>query len=226
MSKCKSNLSNWRCAASLIAILLIALSVRAAEAPVKETPKAEETAKTKTVVEVGKEAPAFTLKDIEGKAKSLADYRGLNVPVYFFCGCRLCHKCALAWSEIQRSGALADSKASDAKAGKDKKMPPTLVIYHGDATEARTFAEDTHLDVQQNVLLCDADEKVTQVYGATLCPRVFVVQRDGNLFYTNNEQGEDSYKIPAPQIVARTVDALRRAAEVKTDSNKPTSQPK
>ncbi len=201
----KTNLSKWQRGALLLALLLSGMGAFAADAP-KEEAKAT----------VGKEAPAFTLKDAGGKDQSLADFRGQNVPVYFFCGCRLCHKCARAWSEIQRGGTLED---------KDKKAPPTLVIYHGDAAEARTFAEETLLDSKYNILLCDADEKVTQVYGAELCPRVFVVNREGNIFYTNNEQGEDSYKIPAPLIVARTVDALRRAAQSKTDSNKTASEP-
>lgn len=200
-----------RQSAFLLAFLLAVLPLRADEAKPQN-----DTHETKTTAVVGKAAPVFTLKDADGKEKSLADYRGQSVPVYFFCGCRLCHKCARAWSEIQRGGTLEN---------KDKKTSPTLVIFHGDATEARTFAEETQLDTKYNVLLSDADEKVTQVYGAELCPRVFVINREGTLFYTNDEQGEDSYKIPAPLIVARAVDALRRADETKNDSHKTDSQP-
>ncbi|HLR64703.1 MAG TPA: thioredoxin-dependent thiol peroxidase [Pseudogracilibacillus sp.] len=35
-------------------------------------------------VEVGKEAPNFTLKDQDGKDVTLADYRGKNVVLYFY----------------------------------------------------------------------------------------------------------------------------------------------
>jgi peroxiredoxin len=197
--------SKWQDAACLLALLVLSTKLLAADAPTQ----------AKTTAVPGKESPAFTLKDADGKDKSLADFRGQSVPVYFFCGCRLCHKCARAWSEIERGGTLET---------KDKKAPPTLIIFHGDAAEARTFAEETQLDAKHNILLCDADEKVTQIYGAELCPRVFVVNRAGTLFYTNNEQGEDSYKIPAPLIVARTVDALRRADETKTETSKSDSK--
>jgi len=35
-------------------------------------------------IEEGKDAPAFSLEDAEGKTVSLADYRGKNVIVYFY----------------------------------------------------------------------------------------------------------------------------------------------
>ncbi len=151
-------------------------------------------------------APAFRLPDVEGKTHALADYRGQAVVLYSFCGCGWCHKCALAWGKIQRSGALAQTGAQQGQ------TPLTLVLFHGDAEETREFATDTQLDLKHTVLLPDVDEKVSQLYQAVLCPRVFVVDSQGIIRYTNNEKGKDSYKIPAPLIVARTVDALRRVS--------------
>jgi hypothetical protein len=39
-----------------------------------------------------------------------------------------------------------------------------------------------------------------------------VVDGQGMMRYTNNEMGAESYKIPAPLISARTIDALRAVA--------------
>ena len=168
-------------------------------------------------LKAGQKAPEFTLPNIDGKKQTLGDFRGKPVAAFFFCGCRLCHKCARAWNEIQRSGTVAE--------------PVSIVIFHGNEEETRLFAEETQLDPKRTVLLADLDEKVTESYQADPCPRVFVLDRDGVVRYTNDEQGADSYKIPAPLIVARTVDALRRvptaksAAKVAKPGNKAAKNP-
>jgi len=160
---------------------------------------------------VGKAAPTFTLLDAEGKTRALADYHGQPVVLYVFCGCRPCHKCARAWGQIQRSGILAQA-AGKPSAIAGGQAPWTLVLFHGDAEAIRTFVEETQLDLKNSVLLPDADEKISASYKAEQCPRVFVLDAQGVVRYTNDEEGEDSYKIPAPLIVSRAVDALRRVA--------------
>ncbi len=152
----------------------------------------------------GTAAPVFTLSDVDGKKQSLADFKGKPVAAFFFCGCRLCHKVARAWNEIQRSGTVDE--------------PISIVIFHGDAEGTRIFAEETQLDPKRTVLLADLEEKATQSYQADPCPRAFVIDREGIIRYTNDEQGADSYKIPSPLIVARTVDALRRLPAPKPEA--------
>jgi peroxiredoxin len=178
-------------------------------------------------------APAFALADVQGKTHALADYHSQSIALYVFCGCEPCHQCALAWGEIQRSGALAKTTLVKSQTSKPQnaangwgQVPLTLVLFHGDTEKTRTFAEETQLDLKHTVLLPDADEKVSQSYQALLCPRVFVIDAQGILRYTNIEKGADSYQIPAPLIVARAVDALRRASDTPPASNtrKPTDQ--
>ncbi|MBV9864583.1 MAG: redoxin domain-containing protein [Abitibacteriaceae bacterium] len=168
-----------------------------------------------TSTAVPQPAPAFILPDVDGKTHSLTDYRGQPVTLYFYCGCVWCHRCAQAWSGVQRSGALAQMAAKQLSASPHKTSvgaghtPLTLVVFTGDAEEARSFAKETQLDPKQTLFLLDQDEKVSPLYQATPCPRVFILDPQGKIRYTNNEQGKDSYKIPAPLIVARAVDALR-----------------
>lgn len=161
-------------------------------------------------------APAFTLLGVDGKTHDLAGYRGQPVALFFFCGCVYCHRCAGAWSEVQRSGTLAqmagNSTPNATAASPRTKVAAallTLVLFHGEAAEARDFATATRLDPKQTVLLLDPDEKISALYKADPCPRVFVLDAAGRMRYTNDENGPESYKIPAPLIVARTVDALR-----------------
>jgi len=155
----------------------------------------------------GEPAPAFSLPDVEAKAHSLSDYRGQSVALFFYCGCSWCHKCALAWGQAQRGGQLP------ASSGTGTKRPPlTVIVYHGDAEELRGFARDTGLDLKQTVLLVDPEETVSPRYDADPCPRAFVLDAQGVIRYTNDEQGKDSYKIPAPLIVSRALEALREIA--------------
>lgn len=160
-------------------------------------------------------APAFTLPGADGKTHALSDYRGRRLALFFFCGCEWCHKCALEWGKMQRSGALAAGGP----------MPLTLIAYHGDADEALSFEKETMLDPANTVLLLDPDEKVSATYAADPCPRVFVLDPAGAIRYTNNEMGADSYKIPAPLIAARAVNALRQIA-AKAPVAKPHGQAK
>ena len=138
--------------------------------------------------------------------------------MFFYCGCGWCYRSAQSWSTIQRSGTLGHLTPPSGHNSTPPVLsntlpataaPLTLVVYTGDAAEVREFAGRTQLDLKQTVLLPDSDEKVTTLYQADPCPRVFVVDAGGSIRYTNNEQGKESYKIPAPLIAARTVDALR-----------------
>lgn len=56
---------------------------------------------------VGQAAPPLKLADTEGRTRNLAEFHGRPVVLCFFCGCQACHDCAGAWSQMQRSGALA-----------------------------------------------------------------------------------------------------------------------
>jgi peroxiredoxin Q/BCP len=103
------------------------------------------------VIAEGRTAPNFTLEDSAGRRRSLDDFQGRNVIVYFYpkddtpgctkeaCGFRDC------WKELERAGVVvlgisADSPASHAK-----------------------FAEKYRLPF---VLLSDPERKVMQAWGA------------------------------------------------------------
>jgi len=174
-----------------------------------------------TAIAAGSVAPAFTLKDTAGKARSLADYRGRPVILYSFCGCEWCQQVALTWGGIQRDGTLAKaSPPADAKQLANK-VTPTLVLLHGDAEFAQAFAAENRLELAHTVMLPDEDEKVSETYQAVRCPRVFVIDAAGIVRYTNNEKGEQSFKIPAHMIVARAVEALRQLSQPPAKDEKP-----
>lgn len=150
------------------------------------------------------EAIPFTLTDLQGKTRALADYRGRSVTLCFYCGCEWCHECARLWGTLQRSGALPGNAG--------KMAPKTLIVFLGDADGARAFAAATGLDTTQTVFLTDSKLSVASRYKALPCPRLFVLDARGTIRYVNDHVDDAPQKAPAATIITRAVDALRQCA--------------
>ena len=155
--------------------------------------------------------PAFTLPDLGGKPRALADFRGRPVALFFFCDCDSCRRCALAWGEAQRSGALPPL--------------PSVIVFSGDAAAAKRFREEAGLDAAQTTMLTDPTDRIADRYQAPVCPRVFVLNAAGGLRYTNNERGTDPQTMPAAVLVSRIVSAARAAQAPPPGPRKPTHAP-
>ncbi len=98
--------------------------------------------------------------------------------------------------------------------------PITLVIFSGDASAARSFAQETGLDPAQTVLLPDPRMQVTQtLYHADPCPRLFVLNRRGQVHYTNTHADDAPRTAPALAIASRALDALRDCQKEALGSN-------
>lgn len=171
--------------------------------------------------------PVFALTDTEGKKRTLQEFQGRPVLLCFYCGCQACQDCGREWSQMQRSGVLADiakqnnpkstgtienpkSKASAPVPGIQNHSPITLIVYMGDKDATRAFAETTGLDLKQTVLLPDADYSVTNSYQALPCPRYYILDSKGLLRYVNNHADDAPQKAPASTIISHVIDALRQ----------------
>jgi peroxiredoxin len=151
-----------------------------------------------------KAAPGFTLRDADGVQRSLVDYRGRPVALFFYCGCEWCHHCASLWGQFQRGNALPQDPSG--------RVPATLVVFSGDAAAVRQFRDETGL-ASNTVLLPDPQMDVTLgKYDAEPCPRVFVIDPAGHVVYTNNHSDDAARKAPEVVIASRALDALRKCA--------------
>jgi hypothetical protein len=185
-----------------VAVAIVSLGAAAHSVPAS-TPAGKGSVKAKASVALVP-APNFTLTDADGVKRSLTDYRGRPVALYFFCGCDWCHDVAGKWSMMQRAGAL--STAAD-----DKNGPVTLVVFQGDADAVKTFARETALDLDHTVLMTDPDVSVTvDKYHAEPCPRVFVLDTAGNVVYTNNHKDDEARVAKGIVIASRALDAIRK----------------
>jgi hypothetical protein len=164
-----------------------------------------------TALPENKIAPAFTLKDVEGTSHTLAEYRGRSLVILFACGCQWCHAFGTEWAQMQRSGVLLDAVGQNESGAPAPSRPPlTLVVYMGEAAAARAYAASEGLDLEQTVLLTDADYKVTRQYHALPCPRLYVLDDKGLLRYVNHHADDAPQKAAASLLVAKTIDGLRR----------------
>lgn len=140
----------------------------------KEEVKKEEKAAR---AEIGKPAPAFELKDIDGKTFKLADSKGKTVVLEWFnAGCPYCvqaysEKGALRKlpEELQAKGIVWLSIVSEKPENKGGKVETI-----------KKFMEENGLKAP---MLLDPDGKVGKAYGAKSTPHMFVIDGKGTLVY-------------------------------------------
>lgn len=167
---------------------------------------------------VRRQAPQFSATDVLGKTRTLINLRGRPVALFFFCGCPWCTAVAREWGQLQRAGVLKEVVAPKetavptAKTSPTSTTPATLVVYTLDSALTRSTAATDGLDMDQTTLLPDPDLRISNLYRAEPCPRVFVLDHKGLLNYTNNSADDAPHKAAAQIIVLRALDALRRAS--------------
>jgi cytochrome oxidase Cu insertion factor (SCO1/SenC/PrrC family) len=158
-------------------------------------------------------APDFTLIDADGKVRTLKEFRGRPVVLFFSCGCPWCAKCATLWGQFQRGGTFEDGELAG-------KHVVTVLVESGDGDSTRQFARENGMDLTQTVLLPDVQMHVTNdLYHVDPCPRFFVVDPQGRLRYTNNHKDDQPRVAPEIAIVSRTLDALRDSVRVITPNS-------
>ncbi len=136
---------------------------------------------------VGQPAPAFTLKDLEGKEVSLASLKGKIVVLEWFNpGCPF----------VQKSHGKGSLKGFAKQAV--EKGAVWLSINSGAPGKQGAGLETNQKGAKdlgvENPILLDEDGKVGRAYGATNTPHVFVVDAQGVLAYAgaidNSPDGE------------------------------------
>ncbi len=136
---------------------------------------------------IDKPAPAFALKDVDGKTVKLADYKGKVVVLEWFNpDCPVSAGC-------HREGALKDQAARAAKDG-----VVWLAINSSAAGKEGSGADKNKkaaadFNMKYPVLIDESGE-VGRMYGAKTTPHMFVIDVKGNLVYRgaidNQQKGE------------------------------------
>lgn len=164
--------------------------------------------------EIGKPAPDFKLKDINGTEHTLASLRGKIVVLEW-----TNHECPFV----------------KARAGKDKVLGKTYAELKSDnvvwfAINSSNFANDrieelktwtTERGIEYPILL-DADGKTGHAYGAKTTPHMFVIDQKGILAYMGAlDDDARGNKTDARNYVVEAVEALEKDSTVATATTEP-----
>jgi peroxiredoxin len=155
-------------------LTMAALSTLALAARTSEEPKREE--KKEAKAELGKPAPDFELKDVDGKAVKLSDYKGKTVVLEWFNP-----ECPY----VVYAHTKGPLKGLDAKTATDGVV--WLAINSSAAGKEGSGAEkNKKMRKEWNMaatLLIDEEGVVGRMYGAKSTPHMYIVDSKGNLAY-------------------------------------------
>jgi peroxiredoxin len=119
---------------------------------------------------IGDVAPDFSLKDAKGRTVSLSQYRGKRVLLNFYCGCSFCREVATTWTNMLSQ----------------PRMRPTALLA------VCSFGPDYDQQFRKEsgwkgVVLYDEKpfRPVAVKYDSKICPRVWVLDEQGKIMFTN-----------------------------------------
>lgn len=203
-----------------LALLLTACGKSQAESPspaAAPTGGASATAPTgdnpTASAEVGKAAPEFALKDLDGKAHKLSDYKGKTVVLEWYNP-----DCPFVVKQHQE-GPLKSMAKDVAGSG-----VVWLAINSGapgkqGAGLERNKSSLTEYGIAHPILL-DEDGKVGKAYKARNTPHMYVIKPDGTLAYMGAIDNAPMGKVPDGGLVNHVADALADLA-----ANRPVKVP-
>lgn len=192
--------------ASAIAIA-VAVPAFAQTQPVKPALGTAPTA----IVAIGKPAPAFTLKDVNGKDVKLADFKDKVVVLEWAnADCPVCQRHAKGGTASKVMGNF-----------KDKPVVWVNIDSTGDAKaeNCKKFASDNKL----GTYLMDPAGATGKAYGAKTTPHCFVIDQKGILAYMGaiDDDRDGSKGDKAKNYVKEAIDAVLKGSTVATATTDP-----
>jgi len=192
---------------SLAAVALLAFGV---------TALAGDESKKKPALKVGDAAPAFVLKNLEGKEVSLAkvlEQKKIVVLEWFNPGCPFVKK------HHQHNSTMRDL----ATKYKDKVV---WLAINSSAEGKQGFGVELNKESKKNwkipyPILLDSDGKTGHAYGARRTPHMYVINAEGKLAYMGAIDNDNSARTPGKvNYVEAAIQALLSGKAPETDKTK------
>jgi len=119
-----------------------------------------------------KPAPEFKLTALDGRIINLADYRGRNVAITFWAS--WCGPCRMEMPILRTFYEKARKQNSD--------FEILAISVDSDRADAATAAKELQIPFP---VLHDVDSKVSDNYGVSAIPMLFVIDKSGTLKYSS-----------------------------------------
>lgn len=172
-----------------------------------DAPKEDKPAAAATTAEVGKPAPDFELKGIDGKTVKLSDLKDKVVVLEWFnMECPVC---------VNRIPTMKTTEEKYTKQG--------VVWLAVDSTHFRKVEQNVEFAKDKKInyaILMDNDGKVGKAYGAKTTPHMYVINK-GTLVYAGGIDSGDSKTPGDRNYVAEALDAVLAGKPVATSTTKP-----
>lgn len=128
--------------------------------------------------EIGKPAPAFTLKDTSGKEVSLADFKGKTVVLEW-----VNHGCPFVVKHYGSGNMQGLQKEFTGKGVVWLSICSSAPGKQGHMEPAAAAAKSAELQSAATAYLIDEDGAVGKLYNAKTTPEMFIINPEGNLVY-------------------------------------------
>lgn len=198
---------------SILTVACFSLTAFAQQPAAQPTKEAAPAAASSGTAEIGKPAPAFTLKDTEGKEHKLADYKGKVVVIEWSN-----HQCPFCKRHAEQHTA---TKTLEKFAGK----PVVWIGIDSSKTapektkDIAAWAKDTKLGYP---ILIDNGGTTGKAYGAKTTPHMFVIDQKGTLVYAGAiDDNPTGTKENARNYIAEAVEATLAGTAVPTAKTDP-----
>jgi hypothetical protein len=179
------------------------------------------TAAVQAAAVVGQPAPGFTLKDINGAVRTLADFKGKTVVLEW-----VNPECPFVVKHYDKSGNIPSLQKTAAADGVVwLSINSAAAGKQGDYDAAKVAEWTARTGAAPAAYLRDADGTVGKLYGAKTTPHLFVITPDGKVAYNG---AIDSIKSTDVADIAKAENYLTAAlAAVKNNVpvEKSTTQP-
>ncbi len=194
---------------------LAAFGLTSAAIYAQDSDKAEKPKAAETKLEIGKPAPDFTLKDVDGKEHKLADLKGKIVVLEWTN--RTC-----PFVKYHQGKAKTMQKTYDRYKAKDVVWMAIDSSYFCAEQSSDIMAWQKENKIEYPILL-DAEGAVGRAYGARTTPHMFVIDKAGNLAYSGaiDNDPKMSGGEETKNYVVEAVDALMNGSTVATNWTDP-----
>lgn len=179
--------------------------------------RAEDEKKEATGAEVGKPAPDFTLKDIEGKEHKLSDYKGKVVVLEW-----TSHHCPFVVRHQKEQQTMQKTYAEFKDQGVVwLAIDSTRSDFQGGYTNEKISGWVKDAEVTYPILR-DEDGAVGKLYGAKTTPHMFVIDKEGKIVYAGAiDDDVPGRKDNDKNYVAEALKATLAGSTVETPYTKP-----
>jgi peroxiredoxin len=168
---------------------------------------------------VGEPAPAFSLTDAHGTARSLAEFKGKFVVLEWFN-----HDCPFVGKHYNSGNMQALQADATGRGVVWLTMASSAPGKQGYLTREQALAIIAARGAHQTALLLDSDGAVGRLYGAKTTPHLFVLDPEGRIIYAgaiDDRPSTDPADIPgATNYVRRALDEALAGQPVSVPSTK------